>query len=65
MEDIMKIFKSFKKSVLLSYCIKRASEAIKNEPKEQKDGFLGMLLGTLGASLGKSVHADDGILQVG
>ena len=30
--------------------IKGVSEAIKNEAKEQKGGFLGMLLDTLGAS---------------
>ena len=45
---IMKIIKSLAKSGLL---IKGVSEAIKNEAKEQKGGFLGMLLGTLGASL--------------
>ena len=31
--------------------IKGVSETIRNEAKEQKRGFLGMLLGTLGASL--------------
>ena len=31
--------------------IKGVSEAIKNEAKEQKGGFLGMLLSTTGASL--------------
>ena len=31
--------------------IKEISETIKNEAKEQKGGFLGMLVGTLGASL--------------
>ena len=44
----MKIDKSLKESRLL---IKSVSEIIKNEAKEQKGGFLGMLLGTLGASL--------------
>ena len=48
MNDIMKIVKSFEESVLL---IKGVSETIKNEAEEQKGGFLGMLLGTLGASL--------------
>ena len=37
-----------KKSGLL---IKDVSETIKNEAKEQKGGFLEILLGTLGASL--------------
>ena len=38
----------FEESGLL---IKGVSEIIKNEAKEQKGRFLGMLLGTLGASL--------------
>ena len=47
MNDIMKTVKSLEESVLL---IKDISETIQNEVKEQ-GGFLGMLLGTLGASL--------------
>ena len=46
MIDIMKIVKSLEESELL---IKDVSETIKNEAKEQKRGFLRMLLGTLGA----------------
>ena len=46
MDGVTKIVKSFKEFVLL---IKSISETIKNEIKEQKSGFLGMLLGTLGA----------------
>ena len=46
--DIMKIVKSLEEPNLL---IKGVSETIKNETKEQKGGFLGMLLDTLGASL--------------
>ena len=45
MNDIMKIVKSVEESGL---SIKGISETIKNEAKEQKRGFLGMLLGTLG-----------------
>ena len=45
MDGVTKIVKSFKEFVLL---IKSISETIKNEIKEQKSGFLGMLLGTLG-----------------
>ena len=45
--DIIKIVNSLEKSGLL---IKSISETIKNEPKEQKERFLGVLLGTLGAS---------------
>ena len=44
----MKIVKSLENFGLL---IKGVSETIKNEAKEQKGGFLGMLLCTLGASL--------------
>ena len=47
-DDLMKIVKSLKESGLLK---KRVGGTIKNEPKEQKDEFLGMLLGTLRASL--------------
>ena len=47
MNDIMKIVNSFEDCGLL---IKAASKTIKNEAKEQKEGFFGMLLGTLGAS---------------
>ena len=43
MDDIMKIVKSLEDSGLL---IKGVSETIKNDAKEQKRGFLSMLLGT-------------------
>ena len=45
---IMKIVKSFEDS---SFITKGVSKTIENEAKEQKEGFLGMLLDTLGASL--------------
>ena len=48
MEDIMKIVKSFEESGLP---IKGISETIKNEVKEQKGGFLPVLLVTLAASM--------------
>ena len=48
MNDIMKIIKSLEETSLL---IKGVSKTIKNEAKEQKGGFVIMLLGTLGASL--------------
>ena len=44
----MKIFKSLEESGLL---IKDISETKQKRTKEQKEEFLGMLLGTLGASL--------------
>ena len=43
MNDIMKIVKSLEDSGLL---IKGVSETIKDDAKEQKGGFLSMLLGT-------------------
>ena len=48
MSDVMKIVKSLEESCLL---IKGVSETIKNQAKEQKEGFISMLLGTSGASL--------------
>ena len=57
MDDIMKILKSPEESILL---IKGVSKAIKNKPKEQKGGFLGMLLGTFGVSLLGNLLTDKG-----
>ena len=48
MDDILKVVKSLEDSGVLS---KGVSETIQKEAKEQRGGFLGMLLGTLGASL--------------
>ena len=48
MNDIMKIVKSIGKSGLLT---KGVNYTIENEEKEQNGGFIGMLLGILGASL--------------
>ena len=59
MEDLIKIVKSLEDSGLL---LKGVTESVQNEVKEQKGGFLSMLLGTLGASLlgnlltGKGIH---------
>ena len=47
-DDILKIVKSLEYSGVL---LKGVSETIQNEAKEQRGGFLSMLLGTLGASL--------------
>ena len=52
MDDILKIVKSLKNSGLL---LKGVSETIQHEAKEQRGGFLSMLLGTLGASLLRDV----------
>ena len=48
MKDIMKIIKALENS---GVSLKGVSKTIKNETKEQRRGFLSMLLGTLGASL--------------
>ena len=48
MDGILKIVKSLEHSGVL---LKGVSETIQHEVKEQRGGFLGMLLGTLGASL--------------
>ena len=45
MNDIMKIVKA------LEDLLKWVTKTIKNKTKEEKGGFLSMLLGTLGASL--------------
>ena len=51
-EDIIKIVKSLEVSGLL---LKGVGETIENEAKEQKGGFLSMLLGTLGESLSGNI----------
>ena len=48
MDDILKLVKSLENSGVL---LKGVSETIQHEAKEQRGGFLGMLLGTLGAFL--------------
>ena len=48
MNDILKIVQALEDSNIL---LKKIPKTIENETKEQKGGFLGMLLGTSGASL--------------
>ena len=62
MKDISKIVKSLEGSGLL---LKRVSETIKNEAKEQRGGFLSILLGTLGASLLGNMLAGKGVIRAG
>ena len=62
MKDIIEIVKSVEDSGLL---LKGVSETIQNEAKEQKGGFLSMLLGTLGASLLGNILAGKGINRAG
>ena len=44
---------------------KGVTKTIKNEIKEQKGGYLSMLLGTLGASLLANLLAEKGIVRAG
>ena len=62
MKDVMKTIKSLKESGLW---IKGMSETIKNEAKEQKEGFFRMLLGTLGATLLENLLTGKGIIRAG
>ena len=73
MDDIRKIVQALENSGIL---LKGVTKTVKNETKEQKGGFLSMLLGTLGASLlgdlltkqlsGKgTVRAGEGTLRAG
>ena len=62
MNDILKIVKSLENSVLL---LEGVRKTIKNEAKEQKPGFLNMLLGTLEASLLGSMLAGKGVIRAG
>ena len=62
MNDVMKTVKSLEETGLL---IKDASETIKNKVKEQMGVFLGILLGTLGASLAGNLLTDKGTIRTG
>ena len=62
MEDLIKIVKSLEDSGLL---LKRVTETVQNEVKEQKGGFLSILLGTLGASLLRNLLTIEGINRAG
>ena len=62
MNDIIKIVQALKDSNIL---LKGVIKTIKNETKEQKGGFLSMLLGTLGASLLENLLTRKGIVRAG
>ena len=62
MHGFIKIVKSLEESGLI---IKEVSETIKNEEKEQKGGFLGMILGTLSVSLLEDLLTGKGIIRAG
>ena len=62
MNDIMKIVQALEDSNIL---LKGVTKTIKNETKEQKRGFLSILLGTLGASLLGNLLTGKGIVRAG
>ena len=60
--DIMKIVQALEDFNVL---LKGVTKTVENEIKEQKGGFLSMLLGTLGASLLGNLLAGKGIVRAG
>ena len=62
MNDIIKIAQALEDSNIL---LKGVTKTIINETKEQKQGFLSMLLGTLGASLLGNSLTGKGIVRAG
>ena len=62
MNDIMKIVQALEDYNIL---LKGVTETIKNETKEQKGGFLGTLVGTLGSILLGNVLSGKGIVRAG
>ena len=62
MNDIIKIVQALEDSNIL---LKKVTEIVKNERKEQKGGFLSMLLGTLGASLLGNLLTGKGVVRAG
>ena len=62
MNDIMKIVQAPEYSNVL---LEGVTKTIKNETKEQKEGFLGMLLVSLGASLLGNLLIGKGIVRAG
>ena len=62
MNDIMKIVQALEDSNVL---LKWVTKTIENKTKEQKGGFLRMLLGPLGASLLGNLLTGKGIVRAG
>ena len=62
MNDIMKIVQALEDSNIL---LKGVTKTIKNETKEQKERFLSMLMGSLGASLLGHLLSGKGIVRAG
>ena len=62
MNNIMKIVQALEDSNIF---LKEVNQTIKNETKEQKGGFLSILLGTLGASWLGNLLQGKGIVRAG
>ena len=63
MNEIMKIIEALENSGIL---LKGVAKIIENDTKEQKGGFLSMILGTLGASLLRNLlSGGKGIMRAG
>ena len=62
MNYIMKIVQALEDSNVL---LKGVTKTVQNEAKEQKGGFLSMLLGTLGASLLGNLLTGKGLYRAG
>ena len=62
MNDIMKIIEALENSGIL---LKGVKKTIENETKEQRGGFLSMLLGTLGANLLGNLLSGKGMMRAG
>ena len=62
MNDAIKIVQALEDSHIL---LNGVTETVKNETKEQKEGFLSMLLGTLGASLLGDLLTGKGFVRAG
>ena len=62
MNEIIKIVQALEDSNIL---LEGVTKTIKNETKDQKRGFLSMLLGTSGASLLGNLLTGKGILRAG
>ena len=62
MNDIIKIAQALEDP---NISLKGVTETVKNETKEQKGGFLSMLLGTLGPSLLGNLLTGKGVVRAG
>ena len=62
MNDIIKIVEALENSGIL---LKGVTKTIENDSKEQRGGFLSMLLGTLGASLLGNLLTGKGMMRAG